>query len=363
MFSSDNFGFKQFPVNRSFSSIQHQINQASYTLQSNTILDAITRLNLLPTDCDFYENTQPDFIDTYVAATGANFNPLQPYSTTLAGDGVYKPRTLGYTYTGSGIIPPQVGQTAGTGTVVITAKFYEPLITPFCNVSSQDERALYAITGELITIQFVADLWNNMFAYTIPAVPNAAQISYVPSVSLTTVNPVLNCIYLTPKEDTILQVPRQSVYHYNDYSIFNNDVGAVAVGASAGGGSISSQVVNFTNLPDKILVYARLNDGNRKANTPDKYLSLKSIQCVFDNGLPVFNGATPDQLYDVSKRNALQMPRACFKQLQLNYGNEVDGLGLYGCGSLFVISPSIDLGIRSSDSTGSGGKIICLCAA
>ena len=70
----------------------------------------------------------------------------------------------------------------------------------------------------------------------------------------------------------------------------------------------------------------------------NKYLSLQSIQCTFDNGLPVFNGASPDQLYDVSKRNALQMPRSCFKQIQLNTNNVVPSLGaLYGCGSVFVL--------------------------
>ena len=41
------------------------------------------------------------------------------------------------------------------------------------------------------------------------------------------------------------------------------------------------------------------------------------------------------------------MPRACFKQFQLNTNNEVDG-ALYGCGSVLVISPALDLGIRHS---------------
>ena len=53
----------------------------------------------------------------------------------------------------------------------------------------------------------------------------------------------------------------------------------------------------------------------------------------------------------------LTMPRACFKQLQLNTNNEVDG-ALYGCGSVLVISPALDLGIRPSDTTGSGGRYI-----
>ena len=353
-FQSDNFGLKQFPVNRGFSSIQHQINQASYTLQSNEILDSITRLNLLPMDCDFYENTQPDFISSYLASTGTHFNPLASYASTNAGDGIYKPRTLQYSFTNNAVANDPVIPASSTRTIVITASFYEPLITPFCNVSSEDSRALYAITGELISINFVPDLWSNMFACVVPTgltitTPSSAIVR------VDTIAPVLNCIYLTPKQDTIHEIPRQSVYQYNDYSIFSNTLPAVLAGASAP--QASSQVVNFTNLPDKILVYARLSNGARTTATPDKYLRIRSLTCTFDNGLPIFAGASQDQLYDISKRNALQMPRSCWKQLQLNYGNEVAG-ALYGCGSVMVISPALDLGIRPTDTTGSGGRYI-----
>ena len=347
--TADNFGNKQFPLNRIMSSVQHQINQASYTLQSNEILDSITRLNILPSDCDFYENTMPDFVDSYgVPATGCNFSALQPYTTTLAGDGIYKPRTLQLSVAGANSVPAN-----SSSTLTITATYYEPLISPFCNVSSEDARALYAITGELITINFVPDLFNNMFALALPTGLTLTSSS----VDLTTANPVLRCIYLTPKDDTIAQVPRESVYQYNDYSIFQNTI-ASSVNAGATLAGVSSQVVNFTNLPSKILVYARLSNNARNCSTPDKYLTLTGLQVSFDNGLPQLAGATPDQLYDISKRNALQMPRSCWKQSLLNSAVADTQGGLYGCGSVLVLDPAMDLGIRPSDTTGSGGRYI-----
>ena len=109
---------------------------------------------------------------------------------------------------------------------------------------------------------------------------------------------------------------------------------------------------------DVMIIDVRVSNGSRTTATPDKYLKLKSLTVSFDNGLPVFNGASENQLYDVSKRNMLQMPRSAFKQEQLNYLNEVDGGELYGCGSVFVIDPALDLGIRPSDTTGSGGRYI-----
>jgi len=355
---SQNLGLKQYPLNRCIGSIQHQINQASYTLNTNDILDSIARINLLPSDCNFYENSMPDYIDSYENAVGTLLTPLASYASSPAGNGVYKPRTLrlnvetsanGTTYTSSQSIPAN----AVNYYVRVSCELYEPLVSPFNNISKEDARCLYAITGELINIQWVSQLWENMFAYYTPTGLTITSSA----VSLGT-QATLSCIYLTPKEDTIAQIPRQSIYQYNDYSIFTNAVnGGQPVAAGSTIYNVASQVVNFTNLPQKILVYARLSNGSRTTSTPDKYLKIQSLQVSFDNGLPQFAGASPDQLYDISVRNNLEMPRSAFKQERLNYLSEVEA-ELYGCGSLMIIDPCLDLGIRPSDTTGSGGRYI-----
>lgn len=339
---SDNFGFKQYPINRVMSSIQHQINQASQTLNTNEIIDAIARLNFQPSNSNFYNNTMPDLIDNYASATGSAYSPLQSYSSTLGGEDVYKPRTLGFTIEGNSIAPNS------TGVVKVKASMYEPLITPFSNISAEDARALYAITGELISINYVSDLFNNMFAYS-GVVPTSTSVSFGQSAKLF-------CIYLTPKEETISQIPSTSVYHYNDYSIFSNTI-ASSVSAKQELPNVSSQVVNFTNLPQKILVYARTSNQSRLCSTPDKYLKINSLQATIDNGSPQFSGASANQLYDISKRNMLQMPRSSFLQDVLN--EQVDNSGkMYGCGSVMVIDPCYDLGVKSGVSVGSGGRFV-----
>ena len=95
--NADNFGFKQFPLNRCMTSIQHQINQASYTLNSYDILDAITKLNYNSPDMNFFENTQPDSVDSYANATGTLINPIASYASSIQGEGIFKPRSLNYT--------------------------------------------------------------------------------------------------------------------------------------------------------------------------------------------------------------------------------------------------------------------------
>ena len=348
--TSDNFGFKQFPLNRCISSVQHQINQASYTLNTYDILDAIARVNLLPDDSNFFENEMPDFIDSYGNATGSAINPLQPYASMPVGS-VYKPRSLNIKVISGNTLAPNA-----SGTVVLQCKIYEPLLTPWCDISGKDSRGLYAITGELINISYVTDLFNNMFAWAIPSYINYTNGSA--SVNLGT-SALLYTVYLTPKEQTVAQIPHESVYQYSDYSVFSNQVGSSPWVAKSVQ-QVSSQVVNFTNLPQKILVYARLSNSARRCNIPDKYLAIQSLQCTFDNGQPQLTNVdlNGNQLWEVSKRNGLTLPRASFQQLKINSGVSGYTGDLYGCGPVMVIDPSLDLGIRATDCAGSVGRYV-----
>lgn len=345
MIQADNFGLKSYPLNKMISSIQHRVNQASYTLNTNEILDVITRLNHLPQDQNFYYNTQCDEIDNYAAATGSHLNPLQSYSTAVVGDGVFKPRSVGYTVTSGNTLA-----TGATGNVIVNIKLYEPLITPFNNVSKKEARALYAINGESINITYVSDLFNNLICFVPPTgcTLNSTTVNLGNNASLFTQ-------YLTPKPSTIAKIPNESLFPYNDYSIFNNLIAtSVAAGASI---SAASQVVNFSSVPDKILIYARQQDNQRSATQADKYLRLDSLNVSLDNGLPCLNGSTTNDLYNISCRNGLQMSRPAFKQELLNAQNQVAG-DLYGCGSVLVLDPAYDLGLRDGVTTASNGRFI-----
>ena len=86
--NADNFGFRSYPLNRSMASIQQKINQASYTLNTNDLIDALTFINAVPKNAHFYDNTQPDCVDDWNNASGSGLTPLAPFSNTLQGNGV-----------------------------------------------------------------------------------------------------------------------------------------------------------------------------------------------------------------------------------------------------------------------------------
>ena len=365
---SSNFGFKQYPLNRCISSVQHQINQASETLTSSEILSEIARINCFPEDMNFYDNAMPDYVDSYTNAQGTNFNPLAAYSGTLAGNGVFKPRTVNYSiYTKPGVISANSVPANSTGTLILQADLYEPLITPFTNISTKNAPGLYGINGENIAITWLNDLANNMIAYspppgltvsTVSGQPTGISVSYgEPGTAIGNAN--LFCVYLTPHASMMSSIPQQSVQHYNQYQTFSTAIsGAVAAGASV---STSSSVCQFTNIPFRILVYARLTNTSRTFETPDKYLQLTSLSCQLDNGAFSFNGASSRQLVDASIRNGLQMPPDVALGAALNYAETLNGTfppALYGCSSVMVIDPAMDLQLAEGLTNGSPGRYI-----
>jgi hypothetical protein len=154
------------------------------------------------------------------------------------------------------------------------------------------------------------------------------------------------------------------VYHYNDYTISSLSLATAATPIVAGQIiSTPSAQAQFTNIPQKILIYARISDDARVASkglVTDKYLALNSISIQWDNGLPVMSGATPDQLYDVSTRNGLRMPRASWKQDCLNRAavSASGATALFGCGSVLVLDPALDCALRPNQTNGSAGRFV-----
>jgi hypothetical protein len=57
-------------------------------------------------------------------------------------------------------------------------------------------------------------------------------------------------------------------------------------------------------------------------------------------------------------RNGLTIPRKAWKQELINRDAAVGRPPLYGCGSVLVLDPTLDLGIREENTTGSGGRFI-----
>ncbi len=341
----DSLGFHPWPLNRIISNISHQINQASYSLNLNQIIDSITKFNLESENSNFFDNTSYDAISNYANARLTAIDPIRPFTSSEPGWGVFKPRSNNI------VLSANLG-TGSPQNITVTCSLYEPLCSPFNNVGRKEDNSLYAINGEILQLQFVNDIFNNMIAASLHAGATLNSVSVQFPATCT-----LDCIYLTPNQDFSRHIPHNSISHYNNYSIFSIDTGAVNAGATT---SVTSPVCQLTNLPFKILVYARQSDATRSAFVPDRYLQITNVQnCQLDNGSNQLSSASQNQLYELSNRNGCALDRDVWQQQVLNPFQVVNGAApIYGCGSILALDPKIDLGCRADISDGSPGRYI-----
>jgi len=349
LITSDNFGLKQYPLTRSMTSVNHQINAASYPFTPYNILDALARLNSDSPDANFYDATQPDLADSYANATGSAINPLGPFSNEAAGQGIFKTRTPQFTVTNN-------SYTAGTTqSSVITFDIQEPLITYYTNIGSKDRRALYGITNETVQFSLCNNLVQSMIAFFKPVADFTINSITIDLTAGSASNARLHTVILTPPDALIPMIPHQSVYQHPIYELQSFNTGACAAGATLS----FNQTVNFNSIPDKILIFTKLAMDQYATDAPDKYLSLESIALTFDNQQPCLTSAIPRKLWEVSTRNGLCIPWKCWNQQVLNSSLVAGGAtALYGCGSVFVASPALDLSVRSGAGAGSAGRYV-----
>ena len=369
--TSDNYGNKPWPCNRLWA-ISHQINGATENLNTYDVIDALCRLNILPEDMNWIDNTLPDFIDNYAAATGSNFNPIQSYSATLPGDGVFKQRSLNFScqsyYSGTlhanSSFVPGSGTGGGVATIIVTHNYYEPLISPFLNISSKNGRGAVGITGEIINLTVQPDIFNNMRAfvnayplvtvnstntYIAGTVPLAAPLNF--SLQIPTLYPII----LTPYKSVQDNIPYEDVYEYNKITVQTSPNIAGSLAAQTQITGVSSVVAQYDHLPELLAWYIRTTNGYRTSATPDKFLQYVNASFTMNQGNPQLNGAIPDQVYDIALRNGLKTPRACWKQAILNYNSNVNGY-LYGSSGPVVLSPALDLNAQEGLMTGTVGQ-------
>lgn len=335
-------GLKQYPLNRCVQNCTHQINQASYSLNTSQIIDGIAHQRMDELDSNFYDNTQPEVVHSYANSVGTPLSPIGSYSQTNNGTGIYKPRSLGIVVTNN-TVPSGAPWNLG-----VTVNLVEPLISPFNNIGKKNVHGLFAITGENIALQWVSDLWNNMMAWSgNPAFTvNSITTAFQPTATL-------RCVYITPYPDFFNEVPRQSITHYNNYSVFTQSVANLNSGAST---QISTPVCNFTNMPNKILIYIKDHATNPLATVADRYALITNISCVLDNGQPTLTTCSPNQLWELSTANGLTQPRSSFTQSLLS---GVSATPIYGNGSILVLDPAINLSISNPQVTdGTPGRYI-----
>jgi hypothetical protein len=278
-------------------------------------------------------------------------NPLSSYSSSGASGYEWKGRGQNLSVVGSSIVGSNT-----TASIILTGYLREPLFTTYNNGSgsiNDQHSGMWLISQENININFQSDLFNNMIAYFSPSTALTLNFGTVSFNS----NANLKLRYLQATSKQFTELPKSMVYKIPYYILNRTSIGTVANKSLVP--AFQFPAISLSVVPEKIFIFAKSNQlVSASCAIPDTYLKILSCNISFNNSQYFFSGADSSDLFEASKRNGLNVPRACFLQEQLNERAVVLSKS-YGCGSVFVVDCVRDLGLSASDLTvGSAGKFV-----
>lgn len=323
--------------------------QSLMTTSTATINDAVTTLNVADV---LYETlrfvdqkknrsqrTTPTMLDKYAkydSAVGAINNPLASYfdavdtdnvpngafydivftnsaGIALSGDGSYLDGTTRVWYKNGVPVLCETSQGGdGSGAVATQYEIYfrfkvteKLILSPFIfNEECGTDVGLFGINN----IQLVFNFGNGISR----VIRNAPLASGALGRTISGVNflgaapfvaPRCNVTFLTPPLD--LALPPKSIVPYLEYPRYISTTSQVLTPGQRE--VLATQTITLPQIPDMLLIYAKPQSYAGGPQDGDYYLPIDQISINFDNFAGLLSSHTPEQLYNMSFENGLQM--------------------------------------------------------
>jgi len=333
-------------VNNSFSNMNIQLNNANFSSDLNDLVTAYQRVN-------FKHNAH------LISESCTTVDQSQKYSELVNGlnDSIRNP--LGaYGVSGPSHVPSRGGQlgaykilsnTAISGSILITGT--EPImVSPL--VFTGHNKNVNFIHLSNITINGVFD--SNLAAKVLSISDNCpstfTNISCVPQ------SASIQFTYLTPP--SLASIPKAISYDYYPINRFITDNNTAMVGNSTTSTICNS--LQLSSVPKQIIVFVRQSKNNFTINSTDTFCRINSIQIEYANRSGILSSSTPQQLFQMSKNNGLDMSYPEW------YGQTYDPTDLLsnpalfpryvsGVGSMLVMQPTSDFGLLDNSTSGVSG--------
>jgi len=394
-----------FPLHRLTSTMSATINDTTTTINTSDVLNEVLRLS------DSKKNrslkTAPSYLDNYqnykLAATKAN-SPLAGYSSNLYntavpngafsnfyftsptggrlyGDGHYVDDTLGAGHRNvyyQGGVPVYINAGAGDDgfrfavnpsiTLYVGFTSTEKLIlSPFTFADSHEaETGLFGIQNIQLLMNMLSPSfdgligrvirWNSTGANTVATPTNVAGLSAL-SYNVGGTNAVpfqgakVQVQFLTPSLD--LPLPPKSIVNYMEFpryvSVIQNPQWSTNVYTGIQSASIQSQTITLPSIPDMFIIYAKPTTYG--PSDADWYMPIDNISINFDNFSGLLSSHTPEQLYQMTYNNGLELDYNQWVSQTYDAGAQVALTG-----GFLVIRPGKDLTLQTGQASGLQGN-------
>lgn len=303
MIQSNRDAFRAFPIESVTKNMAVSVNGENLPCNINQVCHPFSRYHL---DVDYLnQGITPNMLDTfakYSDGDASSKNPLGWYSENSAQNarGAYTDYTI-------------VSNTNTSAEIKATLRTYI-MMSPFEWLSAENN----VVPG---LTQLISLDWNINFAPNLQRIWSRSDTHPVPVTNLqvtigsTTAggngNANLKLLWMTPRPDMKKYIARMPEIKYPYFST-NRFTTSGDIIAPNNTKSITSQVINFINVPNAIYIYvirdesSYTNTLNGNLLTTDTYFAIDNIDITLANVTGILSNASPQQLYDIAVRNRLR---------------------------------------------------------
>ena len=381
-----------FPLNSLFTTIQSTINNVSISTNLQDVLPMLMRMN----DNEVlsrYNSMTPSLPDCaygeYKSAPGANNNPLADYSTNsydedLSARGAFGLDVLQIDqYTAGNVFVSNSAVIATNGNylvISIRATLTEPFLalSPFINCEPSQSAGLVGVNNMSMVLN-VDSSCKRLFSTALNAVsggnslvgnissivlgwPQAPNGGVYASQAVGFANTRLLFNFLSLQPEQYAKISTKNVVPFLDYPRY---LTTFASGTSIGAGAtqtLTSQSIQLNQVPDLILICARVPMSQQNWNYTSSFLTINQISVNFNNASGLLSTATQQDLFGISARNGSAQSFAEFRgfagAIQPAPGTPTTTgvVRTPTTGSLLVLSPVMDFSLPSYLSASSLGQ-------
>jgi len=336
------FALRAYPFSSCVNSLNLNINGQSITTQTRDVVHMLSRYNNTPESRSTFGSIFPNTLDAYQSYAdqiGASNNVLNSYTDMI--QGVYQPR---------GSFPMNVTENSRTKFEATMVLYEYVNISPFYHRRQQGGGGLANIRN--LTLNYQLSNLNRMFSGM--PIPNAGGGGIAMTVNILEGSTVFMGFVSPPEGMTI---PRTISYAYDDLSYYSNLHAVVPAGDSR---QLTSNVLQFAYLPERVYVCVRKSQGNvlqditSQLTSTDTYFSITQVNVNFNNVDGIQSATTQVDLYQQSERNGLSSSWVEFSGETTKLSNAPNpGSTTFGTvGSVVCFEFGKDIPLRGYDSVG-----------